>query len=203
MQKVCLDLHDFSVVNNRLDLLLKLKGHFPNFKVSLFTVACDKKEDWGASLVREDFLKVIKENLDWLQIIPHALHHGGSEVSDISYKEFGFLLTHMGLQFDADGLPFVNGFCPPHWRWNEDVVKVLDEKGWWGAIDRDKIMPRPKRFYQYNYLLNESFPLDTDLRLHGHIYGTKNDLGRCFSNLTRLHSDTEFVFATDCLEGIE
>jgi len=38
------------------------------------------------------------------------------------------------------------------------------------------------------------------LKLHGHIYGTKNDVGRCIDSLLRLPLDTEWVFATECLE---
>lgn len=198
--KVCLDLHDFSIVNNRLGLLLRLKSLYPNFRVSLFTVPIDEKQDWGPYLVREDSLKEIKKHLDWMQIIPHGLKHDGLEMIKATYNESKEIL-HLGENaFERDGLPYVKGFCAPHWKWNDGVVRALDEAGWWGAVDRDNVMSRPKKFYQYNYLLNEPFPLDTDLKLHGHIYGTKNDLGRCFSNLTRLPLDTEFVFATDCLE---
>ena len=150
-------------------------------------------------------MKEIKKNLDWLQIIPHALRHNGSEVANMDYKNFKFLMTHMAFALEQDGLPFVKGFKAPHWRWNEDVVRALDDEGWWGAVDRNKEMPKPKSFYQYNYLLNEPFYESKQdvLKLHGHVYGTQNDLGRCFGNLLRLNSSTEFVFSTDCLEDMK
>ena len=203
--KVALSLDDFSVVNNRLDLLLKLKEHFPNFKVSLFTVVTDEKKDWGPSLVRDDFLKEIKKNLDWLQIIPHALTHNGSEVAGMDYQNFKFFIARMRLAFERDELPFVNGFKAPHWRWNEDIVRALDDEGWWGAVDRNKAMPKPKSFYQYNFPLNEPFYESKQdvLKLHGHAYGTQNDLGRCFGNLLRLDASTEFSFVTEHLESQE
>ena len=200
--KVCLALHDFSVVNNRLELLLKLKNIYPNFKVSLFTVPFDEIQDWGHSLVREDFLKEIKKHLDWMQIIPHGLLHNGSEMRNCTYEKCREIL-HLGENiFKRDGLPYEKGFCAPHWKWNSEVVRALDDEGWWGAVDRDKEMPCTRRFYKYNFLLNEPFynselPL---LKLHGHIYGTKNDLGRCFDSLMRFHLSTEWVFATECLE---
>lgn len=200
--KVCLDLHDFSVVNNRLDLLLKLKEHFPGFKVSLFIVAKDEIQDWGSSLIWKDYLGEIRKHLDWLQIIPHALEHSGSEVENVNRIKFGSMLTHIGLLLDYAELPYVRGFCAPHWRWNGAVVQVLDNLGWWGAVDRDKIMPCPKKFYKYNFLLNEPF-YNSDLevlKIHGHIYGTKNDVGRCFDNLMKLPLDTEWHFVTDFLE---
>ena len=172
--------------------------------MSLFTVPFDRKtDDWGASLVRDDFLKEIKKYLDWMQIIPHGLYHNGSEVQDWNYSNTrGTYIPMIREAFSKDGLPFVNGFCSPHWRWNEGVALALDDEGWWGAVDRDKSMPWTKKYYRYNYLLNEPF-WESDqelLKLHVHIYGTKNDLGRCFNNLLRLDPSTEFVFAGEVLE---
>ena len=202
--RATLDLHDFSVVNNRLLWLLGLKQHFPNFKVSLFTVPFDKKEDWGPSLIGDDFLIEIKKNLDWIQLIPHGLYHNGSEMSNYDYSTFKEkIMPEITDAFDSKGLPYVKGFCAPHWRWTDGVVKALDEAGWWGAVDRDKQMPYTKRYYRYNFLLNEPFwESKEDLKLHGHIYGTKNDIGRCFDNLLKLPKDTEWVFVSDCLESL-
>lgn len=202
--KVCLDLHDFSVVHNRLDVLLKLKDLFPNFKVSLFTIPVDKQEDWGPSLIREDFLKEIKKHLDWIQIIPHGYGHNGREMRNMDYYTFKEqVIPAIKKRFEEDGLPYEGGFVAPHWDWTEGVVRALDEEGWWGAIDRDKIIPCPKKYYQYNFLLNEPFwEADYDLKLHGHVYGTRNDIGRCFDNILRLlPKNPEWCFVTDFLQG--
>ncbi len=202
--KVCLDLHDFSVVNNRLDLLLKLKEHFPNFKVSLFTVPLDIESDWGAYAIRQDTLKQIKGYLDWIQIIPHGLTHAVREMKDCNYNTFkNEIIPKIKEAFDKDGLPFVNGFCAPRWKWNEGVVRALDEEGWWAAIDGNQPkMLSTKKFYKYSHCLDEPYlesGLDT-LKLHGHIYGTRNDLGKCFDNLLKLPRSTEWHFVTDFLE---
>lgn len=202
--KVCLDLHDFSVVNNRLDLLLKLKEHFPSLKVSLFTVPYDHLEDWGPSLLCEDFLEQIKDHLNWLQFVPHGIYHQHkSEIAvcdELTFKDEILPLIQEG--FTRKGLPYVKGFCAPHYYWNDKVVKVLDEAGWWGAIPRDKIISTPKRFYKFTHLLNEPFWQSTlpVLKLHGHVYGTKSDLGKCFDNLLKLPTDTEWHFVTDFIE---
>jgi len=198
---ICLDLHDFSVVNNRLELLFKLKEHFPNFKVSLFTVPIDKSSDWGPYLIRGDIITYIRE-LDWIQLVPHGLTHEGSELRKCDYERFKYeILPAVRETFEVNGLTYVRGFCAPHWKWTDGVVKVLDEEGWFGAVDRDKEMPCPKIFYKYNFLLNEPFwEHDGDLKLHGHIYGTKNDVGLCFNNLMKLPLDTEWHFVTDFLE---
>jgi len=201
--KIVLGIDDFSVVNNRFLWLLALRDHFVNFKISLFTVPIDEKKDWGPYQIRDEYLKEIKNNLDWIELIPHGLYHNsGQEMARTTRKEFKDVLSKVEVAFERDELSYIKGFKAPHWRWNEDVVKVLDEEGWWGAIDRDKKMPCPKKFYQYNYLLNEPFweSKEEVLKLHGHIYGTKNDIGRCFENLLKLPRNTEWHFVTDFLE---
>jgi hypothetical protein len=202
MQKVCLDLHDWSVVNNRLDLLLRLRDHFPSFKVSLFTVPIEDKQDWGSYLIREDFLNEIKKHLDWIQIIPHGLRHDRSEMLGCSYLIFkNEIVPKIRWAFEELELPFVEGFCAPHWRWSKGVVEVLDELGWWGAVDpRQPDMPCPKRFYKYSHAIDSIDLTQEILKLHGHVYGTKNDLGRCFNNLLSLPQSVEWHFITDFLE---
>lgn len=199
--KVALNLDDFSIINNRLDLLLKLKEKYPGFKVSLFTVPIDTRGDWGISLIRWELLNKVKENLDWIQIIPHGLTHEGSEMKRYDYRTFKYeIMPRIKQAFDKDGLPFVRGFKAPHWRWTEGVVKALDEEGWWGAVDRRQpLMPCTKRFYKYSHCLDEPFDGDL-LKLHGHIYGTDSDLGKCFDNLMKLPLNTEWYFVTDFIE---
>lgn len=197
---ICLDLHDFSIAHPRLDVLFKLKEHFPKFKVSLFTIPIDEKKDWGPSLIRDENLKLIK-TLDWIQIIPHGYTHNSNKEMMLNYEQFKNLLPKIEEVFKQDGLLYEKGFCAPHWRWTEGVVQVLDELGWWGAIDQRQNKPCPKRFYAYSHKLDEPFwEAIGDLKLHGHIYGTKNDIGLCFNNLLRLHRDTDWRFATDFLE---
>jgi len=201
MKKVCLGLHDFSIAYNRLDLLLKLKKRFPDFKVSLFIIPFQKREDYGPTLVRHNFLKEIKRYLNWMQFIPHGYAHQGSEMRLISYDRFKyFILPFIKGTLEDMCLPYEKGFAAPHWRWSKDVVKVLDEESWWGAVTPAKPdMPRPKKFYRYNYCINEEFKGDV-LKLHGHIFGTKNDLGKCFHNLRALPKDTKWSFVTEDLE---
>lgn len=203
--KVSLDLHDFSILNNRLDLLLKIKDHYPGFKVSLFTIPFDAQHEVGIQRIyREAALNKIKENLDWMQIIPHGLTHMTDEFKNCDYDLFKKVMKSIKEAFDKDGLPYVKGFCAPYWLWNKDVVKALDEEGWWGAIDRNQPdMLSTKKFYKYTHSLEEYFyksNLDT-LKLHGHIDGTsKNDLDKCFTSIFKLPVDTEWCYVTDFIE---
>lgn len=202
--KVALDLHDFNIVTPRLEPLLKLKEYFPKFKVSLFTIPSPRRCDYGPFLVREETCEEIKNHLDWMQIIPHGLTHESShEMEHYDYKSFmQEVVPKIMDEFRANDLPFVRGFCAPHWRWSEGVVKALDEMGWWGAVLREDKMLVTKRFYRYNFLLNEPFweSKEEVLKLHGHTYGTKNDVVRCMNNLLKLPKDTEFVYITDFIE---
>ena len=203
MKNICLDLDDFSVLNNRLDLLLKIKEHYPNFKVSLFTVPFDVAREVNpqARLHREGALKKIKENLSWMQFIPHGLTHMTDEMEKCDYELFKKVMISIKEAFDKDGLPFVKGFKAPYWLWNKDVVKALDDEGWWGAIDRNQPgMLKTKKTYVYSHSLEEAFHksnLDT-IKLHGHIDGvSENDLEKNFTNIFKLPTDTEWHFVTD------
>ena len=200
---VCLDLDDWSVVNNRMDLLLKIKERYPGFKVSVFAVPVDEPMNWGPYTMRRYALKKIKQNLDWIQIIPHGLlHNSSSEMQKVKYRKFKEeLLPHIRGLFEKDGLPYEKGFKAPHWRWNRHIVRALNEEGWWGAVDpRQPAMLTTNKFYQYSYAINHPFPLEGIVKLHGHVYGTRNDLELCLNNLFRIPQDAEWHFVTDFLE---
>lgn len=198
--KVVLDIDDFSPVRSRFDLLYKIKKEIPQFKVSMFTIPTDEKEDTGPYLIRNELLEEVKKNLDWIQIIPHGYRHQGREMADMSYEEMKKTIKNIEYRFKRDGLPFEKGFKSPHWKTSPGVVKALDEVGWWLAIDpRQPNTPKTKVFYQHEFPLDK-FPKDKELlKLHGHIFGTKNDLGKCYKYLKELPKDTEFCFVTDYL----
>ncbi len=202
--KAVLNIDDFSVVNNRLDLLLKLRDYFDDFRVSMFMVPIDIKTDWGPYCIRPQLLEEVKKHLDWIQIIPHGLTHKNSrEIKHMDHETFKHtIIPAIKDAFWRDGLPFVNGFKAPHWYWNQDVVNALDEAGWFGAVLREETKLLPKRFYRYTHLLNEEFwKSDLEvLKLHSHMYGTKNDIGLCFDNLLKLPKDTQWFYLTDYLE---
>ncbi len=202
--KASLDLHDWSVVHNGLDLLLRLKEIYPTLKVSLFAVPIDERHDFGQSLIRSAMLEKIKKNLDWLQFIPHGLYHNGSEMKHMDYHHFkDNVIPSIEKAFNHDGLPFEKGFCAPHWRWSSGVVKALNELGWWGAVDRRQPnMLSTKRFYRYSHCIDEELVGET-LKMHGHVYGTSNDLERCLDNIKHLPPDIEWYFITDFLEDLK
>jgi hypothetical protein len=201
-----LDLDDFSVLNNRLDLLLRLKESYPKLKVSLFTIPYDLvyEKDVSARLLRDKTLEKIKENLEWLEIIPHGLLHMPREFEKCTYETMkNYIFGAIDEAFKKDGLPYVKGFKAPYWLWNEGVVKALDEEGWWGAINRDTDMITPKKYFKYSHKINEPFSKTVGvdvIKLHGHITPHDNNIERCFFNLFKMDPKAEFKFASELLE---
>ncbi len=64
MKQISLDFHDFSILRSRMDLLEQLKEHYPNLKVSMFTIPYDYEYETSMlRLQRDQALKRIKENL--------------------------------------------------------------------------------------------------------------------------------------------
>ena len=199
MPQITLTLDDFSIENHRLDLLLTLKNWIPNFKVSLFTIPVDIKNKG----LNRSALSRIKENLYWIEIIPHGLYHNSSEAKKWSYGEFkNEIIPAIDKAFKKDGLPYVKGFKAPHWDWNAEVVRALDDLGWWGAISPKRPeMPQTKRYYTYDYSIDETFVLKPILRLQGHINpACKDDLELNMENLMKLPKDAKWVFASKLVE---
>lgn len=205
MKTVALDLHDFSILNNRMDLLEQLKEHYPDFRVTLFTIPFDYEYERSAQRVTRDEQKArIHKALDWLEIVPHGVTHTFGEFHYCDKHNMKMFITEFGSVFAQDGLPMEKGFCAPNWLWNQQVVDVLDEAGWWGAVDRNQPdMLTPKRFYRYSHSIDEPFweAPQAVLKLHGHIgLPSANNLEACLPNLLRLPSDTKWVYASELVE---
>lgn len=203
--RVVLDLDDFSVLRSRMDLLLKIKEHYPKFKVSMFAIPYDYEyETSQLRLVRGEALRKIKENLDWIQLIPHGVMHIPEEFARADKEATRMALAAIDEAFGKDGLPYEHGFKAPFWLWNQDVVDVLDEYGWWGAQDRNQPDNlRTKKFYEYTYSIDEPFweSKDEVLKLHGHIsLPSSNNLEDCLENIFKLPADVEWGYVTDYLE---
>jgi len=200
---VILDVHDFNIVNPRLDLLLKLKAWFPYFKVSLFTIPLIEPSDYGPYLTRNKNLELIKSCSDWMEFIPHGLYHNsGREMLNYDDGQFEkVVIPLIDKSFNDMGLNYEKGFCSPHWRQSKEVTKTLNKIGWWSAVLREETN-FPERYYQYNFLANEPFwESDLDvLKIHSHLYGTRNDLGKCMNNLLKLPKDTIFKYVTEFIE---
>lgn len=210
MKTISLDFDDFSILNNRLDLLLRLKESYPKLKVSLFTIPFDPtyENEVSGKIMRKKTLKAIKEQLDWIELIPHGLIHLPREFEKCDYKTMRELvIPAIDEAFKKDDLPYVKGFKPPYWLWNKDVIRALDDEGWWGAIDKrhEQDDPTTKKVFAYTHGIDEMFAksrLET-WKLHGHITpDNKNWIEKCFVNLFTMPTDAEFKFASELVETV-
>ena len=204
MKTISLDFDDWSVLNNRMDLLMQLKESYPKLKVSLFTIPYDFAYETlpEGRIMRDKTLAMIKTQLDWIELIPHGLVHFPKEFEKCDYKTMKLkVFPAIEEAFNKDGLPYVKGFKAPYWLWNEEVVRALDEEGWWGAIDKGAQL-KTKKYFEYTHGIDEMFyesTLDT-LKLHGHITNeNKNAISRCFTVLFKMPTDAEFRFASELL----
>lgn len=201
---VVFDLDDFSVLRSRMDLLLKIKEHYPKFKVNLFTIPFDYEYEMSQLRInRPEALKLIHKNLDWMQIIPHGISHIPREFEKADKVTTRMALKAIDEAFAKDGLPYAKGFKAPYWLWNQDVVDVLDEEGWFGGIDPNQRMVTPKKFYQYTHSIDTPFweSKGEVLKIHGHMtLPSANNLQDCLLNIFKLPNDVEWGFVTDYLE---
>ena len=205
MKTISLDLDDFSILNNRIDLLMQLKESYPKLKVSLFTIPYDFAYETlpEGRIMRDKTLAMIKTQLDWIELIPHGLVHFPKEFEKCDYKTMKLkVFPAIEEAFNKDGLPYVKGFKAPYWLWNEEVVRALDEEGWWGAIDKYATL-KTKKYFEYTHGIDEMFwesTFDT-LKLHGHITNDNNNaIAKCFTNLFKMPTDAEFRFASELLD---
>jgi predicted deacetylase len=175
----------------------------------MFTIPCDFVFEGNreANLMRKETLALVKKQLDWIELIPHGLLHTKDEFKNCDYKTMmDYVFPAIDETFKKDGLPYVKGFKAPYWLWNKDVVKALNDKGWWGAIDRKGWMLRPKKVYVYTHSIDEWFSESNlpVIKLHGHITGMMdNGIEKCFTNLFRMPPDAEFKFASEMVETIK
>ena len=205
---IALDIHDFSILRSRLDILLLLKDHYPQMKVSLFTIPYDYAyELTDLRTMKESFLESINANKDWMEFVPHGLTHIPREFEKADKETMKTYLKNVVGEMVKSGLPedrIVKGFCAPQWLWNQDVIDSLDENGWWGAVDRNQpMMLAPKKFYVYTHSIDEPYWFSNQevIKLHGHMsYPDTNNIEDCMMKLLKLPTDAEWKFASELVE---
>jgi len=163
------------------------------------------EKEVSGRIMRDKTLAAIKKNLDWLEFIPHGLIHLPREFEKCDYETMkDYVLPAIDEAFKRDDLPYVKGFKAPYWLWNKDVIRALDDAGWWGAIDRNNVdMAKTKKYYVWSHSIAEPFSLSTldTIKLHGHITGAnENGLEKCLTNLIKMPSDAIFKFASEMVQ---
>lgn len=207
---VSLDIDDGSIVRTRYDLLRKLIERYPNIKISLFWIPFDVEMEMAqlVRIYRDDRMRELKELLSTgnVELIPHGLTHMNREFEKADKYTCKLAIKAVQDIMAKDELPYVRGFKAPFWLYNQSLVDVLEDNGWWMSVNRDDPnAPRTKKFHRYNYSIHEPFWLSKEpvWKLHGHMLGTDNDLDKCFLNLYKIPLDAEWKFASELLEEDE
>jgi len=218
-QTLILDLDDFSLSSPNFEYLLKLKEHFPNFKVTLFTVPVDQtilagQVDLGKY---QEWSKMLNEYKDWIEIAVHGFTHAQNEMmveydqaikilkasenmfKEIRFKEKRFFFGKKWKKYKIN-VPYKKIFKAPRWQMSPDAYRACRDKGYIVGIDRNQATPNIKdmTYYKYNWSIEEPFPKDYRIvKGHGHISGMANDLSLCYENLLNMPTNAKFLFISE------
>lgn len=201
-QQIAFDIDDPTIYFCNWDKLLRLKDRYPNMKVSFFFVPFDyENEKTIQRTLRKQGVQKLKENLDWIQLIPHGVAHLPQEFLNVPKEDMDLTFNAINEFMEDDKLPYEKGFKAPQWLYNKYLVEYLDEKGWWMGVDRNQPNAlRTKKYYEYNLSIDEPFweSKEPVWKLHAHMGGpSMNNLEDCFLNLLKIPLDAEWHYVTD------
>ena len=204
MKTIILDFDDFSLNNNQLYYLDQLKRVFPKLKVSMFYIPFDVAYFMNMKDFQlKEVVQMVKDRLDWIELIPHGLTHKEAEFMNIKGDDYETIFKAIDHAFETYGLPYVKGFKAPQWLYKENLVEFLDKKGWWIATDRNQPdLPKTKKYYEYNYSIDEPFweAKEKILKLHGHISEpSPNNLVDNIGNLMKIPENSDFKFISEVI----
>jgi len=198
-----IDLDDFSSLKPGEVQLTKMKEHFPDFKVTLFTTPFDKKYILNQAPVQKlyDWGKLVEANKDWMEIAVHGFAHERGECMVKDKKEAEILIKAAENVFKKIGVSFVKIFKAPFWEMNEPFEQVLHDMGYVKAIDRNNpIVHTDIPTYTWSWSIETPIPDYHTVKGHGHVVGTNNGIDKELPNLLKLPIDTDFQFISEYLE---
>jgi predicted deacetylase len=205
MKQISLDFDDFSLQNNNLFYIYKLREQYPNFKVSMFYIPADLQ--YYQNLMEEERLQVLEQvrtaiKEGWLELIPHGLMHVKQEFLKMSAKDMELILKAYEEHFKELDLPYVKGFKAPFWQISKEAIKVLNKRGWFLAIDRNQPdCLKAKKNYVYNWSIDEPFKELKQVKAHGHISGpSRNNIAESMINLSQIPQDYQWKFISEVMK---
>jgi predicted deacetylase len=206
--KLALSIHDFGFLMPGYEDLLRLKEHYPNFKMTCFTIPMPKE---FFTLENQKHFKV-KKYKEWakfvnecgfIEVSLHGFSHTENEMNS-SYQKAEMLLKAAENLFKNVGLNYKKIFVAPYWQYSYDALQALKDNGWTVELDRNNLpnVPEGTKVFTYNWSFEEQMPPLETVIGHGHTmsHGVKNDMGTCFQNiLKQIPEDTEFKFLSEIL----
>lgn len=195
--KVAIEYDDFSPTNSNFGILENFKEHYPNFKVTLFTVPWEIR--FGRNLrestpVTLEKFKPFVEALngcDWIEIALHGLTHAPLEFAELSYEATIKRLVIGMKMFENVGIKnFTKIFKAPQWEISPEAEQAAKDMGFVVLHDG-----------YYNWNLAKDTPNANATEpyiMHGHVQDEcENGMQETQHRILKLPTDTEFMFLSD------
>jgi len=208
-QTFILDFDDLAFGSPGLEEVMKLKEHYPNLKVTFFTIPvpeCILKREVTPAKYKE-WAKVLKD-MDWIEICPHGFTHqeseflldkSGKKIKLLDYETAKLYIQAAEKTFNEIGLPFKKIWKSPYWETSPEAYKAIMNMNYEIACDPNQ--PHPDGAYLYDWSIDKRIPLRPVVRGHGHLYGNnENNIQKCMENLLDIPTGSEFKFVSEAIK---
>jgi hypothetical protein len=205
---VTLDFHDLTFGRKGLAEIKELKEHYPNLKVTFFTVPIPNALTEKRVTVEDyhnwaDWLRA----QDWIEICPHGMTHAPAEMLYMPTKrkklvDYQTALDYLKVAehtFAELDLPYQKIWASPFWQTSPDVYQALWDQGYIVAVDPNQEIPTGGPVYTYNWSIDTPFPSGSTLvKGHGHMFlPSTNAVELCLEQLLEMPADANFKFVSE------
>lgn len=209
--KFYLDVDDFGFLLPGIDDMLRLKKHWPGFKMTCMTVPLPKEFYFGENakyFTNEKYKKWAKmvNDLGFIEIGLHGFSHTMGEF-DCKYQHAGLQLKAAEALFEEVGLRYKKIFRAPYWQYSYDSLMALKDRGYVVCANPENpcAIPPGTKIHAHNWSFERPLPDAKVIKGHGHSSNTervKNSLATCYENMAKvIPKDAEFGFLSE-LYGI-
>lgn len=206
MKKIIFDVDDFSNCKPGIEIILKIKEHYPNFKITCFSPSFNDTDAYDKNKIPKQlkkWSKLLEIFDDWIEICPHGLLHTEHEM-ECSYKEATDIIKSCENIFNKLGIKFKKIWKSPYWQTSLDAYKALKDLGYVVAVDKNETVPLIDglQYYQYNKCISTPFNETEDIiKAHGHVAGKYiNDISLCVDNIMTMPQDAEFLTISEYIK---
>lgn len=199
--KICLEFDDFSPRNTSFGVLEDIKDHYPNFKVTMFTVPWEIRFGQQTPITEEPYtpwVNAVNKAADWLEIALHGLSHIPMEYAELGLEE-AHKRTVIGEKlFINRKIKLAKIFKAPHWAISKEAITAVNDLGYDVVHD-----------HYYNWNLADECPFTKEqikndpgiIIAHGHVQNVcGNGLEEVAHRIMQLPPETEFIFLSEALK---
>ena len=189
--KIALEYDDFSPRNTNFHLLEQLREHYPEFKVTMFTVPWEVRFGQQTPFTQEEFasfVKACKLSEDWLELALHGLTHAPAEFAELSHEGATKRLLIAEKMFENREMKLTKIFKAPFWLLSKEAKQAAEDRGFKVVED-----------HYYNWNLADDFPQEladkgVTIIAHGHVQDVVgNGMQETFEKLMKLPPNTKWL----------